>query len=245
MTILASDGTSGNSYAGKQIRIHIGKPALLAQISADKLVGKAPLTVNFSAKKSIAPRRKTRFSWDVYQPTSKRKATPPAKLRKGKSLRHKFDKPGLYEVTLTVKNGKESDSETVQILVTKAALLARPAGLSVEGNGVLIANKSRSPSLFDHSDFGSLGKQRSLTRRFFLINSGDKELRLDTKKRIVLEGEHARSFKIIGMPQTRLGSRSRSPFLIRFKPKDSAAQEAWVSIHAGAKTFRFLIRGSK
>ncbi len=255
VTILGSDGTSGNSYAGKQIQIHIGKPSLLAQISADKLTGKAPLRVHFSAKKSLAPRGKTKYSWLVTTPAlgrkakpkkkKKAKAKPKQKPRTGKDLKHVFDKPGLYEVTLTVQNGKDADTEMLQILVTKDKASLRPAGLCVEGNGVQIANKDKTPSLFDHTDFGSLDGQPSMTRQFVLINSGDKLLRLDKKKRIVLEGEQAKSFKIIERPESRLGSRESSQFVIRFRPKGSGPQDATVLIRAGTKTFRFQIRGSK
>lgn len=257
VTILGSDGTSGNSYAGQQIQIHVGKPKLLAQISADKLAGKAPLRVHFTARKSILPHGKTHYSWDVRKPApispKKKKAKPKGKGQSkkkstapgGKDFKHEFDKPGLYEVTLTVTNGKASDEQAMQILVTKEDLPSRPAGLSVEGNGVLIANKDESPSPFDHTDFGKLGKTRSRSRTFVLVNNGDKLLRLDRKKRIVLEGDQTKSFKIIERPQSKLEGRVRSPFTIRFHPKEDGPQQATVLIHAGSQTFRFKIQGSR
>ncbi len=245
VTIIASDGTSGNSYAGKQIQIHVGKPRLLAQITADKLVGKAPLKVHFSARKSIVPRMKAKPTWDVYKPALNRKATPPAKLHEGKDCEHTFDTPGLYEVRLTVGSGKETDSETLAILVTSAAPRARPAGLSVEGNGVGIDASDETPSLFDHTDFGSLGDQTSMTRRFVVINAGEEQLTLDARNPIHLEGEQAKSFQILEKPERQLGSRATSPFLIRFRPKDNGRQEAWVVIRTGTGSFRFKIQGSK
>ena len=243
VTILASDGTSGNSYQGKQIRIHVGKPGLLPHISASSLVGPAPLEVEFSSKKSIAPRAKTVCYWDVYQPDLKRKIPKLDKQTKSKDHKHKFDKPGLYEVTLTMEHGKQTESETLQILVTRHKRSETPATLTVEGNDVRIANEDATPGLFDHTDFGKIAGGGSISRSFFVVNNGDQDLHLAKKDRITIEGPGAKSFKITDRPASRIAGKSRSRFEIRFKPKGDEPQSAWVVLRAGDQSLRFRIQG--
>ncbi len=246
VTFIASDGTSGNSYAGKQVRIHVGKPKLLAHITADHWIGKAPLAVRFSATNSIASQRAV-FAWEAYTPALRRKATPFAKAPKGKKWRHTFAKPGRYEVKLTVRHGKDSDSQTIQILVTRAAPRNRPADLSVEGNGVRITNGDETPSAFDSTDFRHATAGHPVVRQFVIVNRGDRPLHLASKQRVRIEGPGARSFVVVKRPERRVGARGRVPFTVRFRPHAKAApvQRAFVVVASIAEQFRFAIRGSR
>jgi len=125
VSVIASDGTSGNSYAGKRITVHVGKPKISARIAADRLVGAAPLTVNVSAAGSIGAR--LAYGWDFYAPALKRKPSAFEKLVQGKSVSHTFEKPGAYEIALTVRGAGGTDTETVGVLVTKGRGPPRPA----------------------------------------------------------------------------------------------------------------------
>ncbi|MHC4818602.1 MAG: PKD domain-containing protein, partial [Planctomycetota bacterium] len=113
VSVIASDGTSGNSYAGKRITVHVGKPKVSARIAADRLVGAAPLTVKVSAAGSIGAR--LAYGWDFYAPAPKRKASAFEKLVQGKSVSHTFEKPGAYEIALTVRGAGGTDTETVGV----------------------------------------------------------------------------------------------------------------------------------
>ncbi len=236
LTILASDGTSGNGYTAKQIKIQLGKPKLLAHITVDHFVGKAPMEVRLSAKKSIAHRSKAKYYWDIFRPTKKRKTPPLAKQKKGKDLSYTFKKPGIYEVHLTVEQGKEKDQESVQVFVAKEAPSRRKAALLVYGNGVLLENGDKTPNPFDNTGFIEAG-----VHRFLIVNPGDKSLHLARKKRLVIEGENAKDFHIAERPPLRIPAHSSAIFAIRFRPRAEGPRKAWVQVQTSKTKFRFRV----
>lgn len=243
ITIIASDGTSGNGYAGEQVTLHVEKPKLLAQIKANTLSGPAPLTVEVSAKESIGPTRKTEYGWDFYAPAVGRKTKAFEDLVQGREAKHTFQKPGVYEITLTVRSSSGSDTETVSVLVTKEPLEERPAAIAVEGNGVLIRAGDPTPTAFDHTDYGRVEIGKSVRRTFLLVNKGDGVLTLDRKAPIIVGGANARDFKVMKKPRTRIDGRGSSLFEVRFKPREAGARTATIEIHAGSETFVFTLGG--
>jgi cytochrome c len=80
--------------------------------TADKLTGALPLKVNFSSKGTEDPDGdKLTYLWEVTGKGTKKifKTTNPSMV---------FDRPGVYDVTLTVKDGKgEENSESFQVKV--------------------------------------------------------------------------------------------------------------------------------
>ncbi len=106
ITIIASDGTCGNSYNSKQIKIHVC--SVIASASADKLEGEAPLKVNFSSAGSRDKRGGImNYLWEFDDGTTSRKQNPV----------HIFAKPGFYQVTLTVKGPSGSDSAELIVFI--------------------------------------------------------------------------------------------------------------------------------
>ncbi len=92
ITIIASDGTSGNSYNSKRIEIHVS--STVAVISADGLQGETPFTVKLSSEGSRDKRNGgLSYLWDFDDGETSQERNPA----------HTFKKPGLYEVTLQVK----------------------------------------------------------------------------------------------------------------------------------------------
>ena len=106
LTIIASDGTCGNSYNSRQIKIQIR--SLIAVISADKLQGNAPLKVSFS---SFGSRDKKggslSYFWEFDDGATSREQNPI----------HAFTKPGFYQVTLKVKGLSGAQSSKLVIFV--------------------------------------------------------------------------------------------------------------------------------
>ncbi len=236
LTILASDGTSGNGYTAKQIHILLGKPKLLAHISADHLVGKVPFTVRFSAKKSIAHKSKANYFWEVFKPAKKRKHTPLAKQSKGQKLSYTFKKPGIYEVHLTIEQGKDKDDESIQIFATKDASSHKKTALQIYGNGILLQTGDTSPNLFDHTGFSEPS-----VHNFLLVNTGEKTIYLARKKRLQIEGENAREFHIVKRPPLRIPPHSSEQFSIRFRPKGVGTHQAWMVLQSKTTKYRFRI----
>jgi len=259
VTIITSDGTSGDSYGGKQITVYVGKPALMAHISADHLTGPAPLKVRFSAKASVGRTSKTKFSWEV-RPAGvlppkkpkkpKKKGKKPRKKGKkgtapsgrGRDWAHTFDKPGLYTVELTMA-GSESDTETVSVLVTDAKHKRKDGSVAIEGGGVWIRSGDDSPCAFDDTAFGAVPIGESREHVFALTNAHSKALRIEGKTSVALSGETAKSFRVVARPRRTLEAGGRVTFRIRFKPREAGPQMARVEIHVGTRTLTFSVGG--
>ncbi|MCG2788389.1 MAG: PKD domain-containing protein [Actinomycetia bacterium] len=104
VTIIASDGTSGNSYNSKQIKIHVS--STVAVISADTVQGKAPLVVKFSSSGSRDKKDGSlSYFWDFDDSVTSQEQNPV----------HTFKKPGFYEVTLQVKGPSGTHSSKLVI----------------------------------------------------------------------------------------------------------------------------------
>ena len=244
VAFIASDGTSGNGYAGRTIAIHVGEPELLARIEAEPLCGPAPLTVEVSARDSICSRRKTEYGWDFYAPALGREPKAFEELVPGREAEHTFEEPGVYEIALEVRDGSESDVETLRVLVTREALPDREAAIEVEGSGVRIREGDDSPSAFDGTDFGEAPVRTPVLRSFRLVNAGDRPLTLARKGALELSGPHAREFKVARRPRPRIDGRGSSLFELRFEPREEGPRAATLTIRAGSETFAFALRGA-
>ncbi len=242
VTLIASDACGGSSYGGEAFTIHVGKPAVLAQIGIKHLVGKAPMTVKVSAKPSLG--KKLKYGWDFYQPSYKRKPLAFEKMEHGREASHTFKKPGIYEVALAVEGAAGKDAETIRVYVTKGAPPKRKAALRVEGGGVLVREGDTSPDAFDDTDFGVGQTGAEIVRTFHLINTGDADLRLDRKAPVTLSGDGASAFRVVGKPRRTIEPRGSSLLRVRFKPKEAGVAEASVEIKTSSKTYRFTVRGT-
>jgi len=236
VSVIASDGTSGNSYAGKRITVHVGKPKVSARIVADGLVGAAPLKLKVSAAGSIGSR--LAYGWDFYAPAPKRKGKAFKKLVQGKSVSHTFEKPGVYEVALTVRGAGGTDTETVGVLVTKGRVPARAVAMAVEGNGLAILSGDATPSAFDRTEFAE-----DEVHAFMLFHPGDEPLRLKAPRPVTIAGPHAKDFKVVRQPRKRIDGPGSSRFEIRFSPKGEGVRAATVNIRSAGETFTFAVGG--
>ena len=242
VTVIASDGTGGSSYGGEAFTIHVEKPAVLAQIDIDHLIGKAPLTVKLSGRPSIGS--KLKYGWDVYEPAYTHKAKAFKDQEHARETTHTFDKPGIYEIALTVEGSGGTDSETILVMVTRDDPPSLPAALRVEGNGVLVRPGDETPDPFDHTDFGAAAPGGEVLRTFRIVNTGDAVLRLDGGKAVGIDGPQAASFRVVDKPRTSIAARGSALFTLRFQPKEAGAHSASVTLTAGPETYTFAIVGT-
>jgi PKD repeat protein len=106
VTIIASDQTCGNGYNSDQAVI--GVRSTIAVPSADKMRGKAPLTVRFSSNESRDKAGPIQtVDWDFDDGNSSKEPEPT----------HKFEAPGIYRVRLTVQGPSGRHDETLFIEV--------------------------------------------------------------------------------------------------------------------------------
>ncbi len=241
-TIIASDGTAGNSYAAKHIEFAV-KPPVHAHIDHGDLVGAAPFTVTVSAKGSLPSKGKVEHGWEFYSPKPKGKATSWKKLNHKASLTHTFAKPGLYEIALTVRYGKEIDRETIQVWVTEGAPPEPIGGIVVEGNGVRLGGADEIPNTFDHTQFGAVSEGKRKRQTFLIFNLENKRISCP-KKSVTIDGEHAKDFRIAHRPAKRVSVYGSTSFDIEFRPKGVGARKARVTIRIGQELIRFPITGT-
>lgn len=241
-TIIASDATAGNSYAAKRVEFTVA-PKVHAHIECEQLIGAAPFAVTVSSKGSRPARGKVEWGWEFYRPAPKRKPAAWKDLPHGAKVTHTFAKPGLYEVALTVKRGKETDRETVQVWVTDGPPPAPVGGVVLEGNGVRIADGDDSPCAFDHTQFGSVREGERVRRRFVLFNRGDTELPCP-RRGVATAGPHAKEFRVSQAPAKRIPRLGSTPLEIEFRPKGTGPRNAEITVQVGSETIRFAVAGT-
>jgi len=241
VTFIASDATAGNSYAAKQIDF-VTAPAVHAHITCDSQVGPAPFTVKVSAEGSRAASGKLDLGWEFGTPAPKRKAAAFDKQAHGKTATHTFEKPGLYEVALTVKSGKEIDLETLSIWVTKGAPPIPPGGISVEGNGARIRDGADRPNDFDHTRFGRAGEGERIARTFVLLNRGAKEI-ATARRTVTIAGKHASDFRVSRAPRKAVSVGGSATFAVEFRPRGGGTRTATVVVSVGSAKIRFAVAG--
>jgi len=117
VTFIASDNSAGNSYSAKRVRF-LTSPKIHAHIQADSLVGPAPFKLKVASEGSLAAGGEYEVSWEFYLPKPTRAPLAWDKQNHNKQTTHTFEKPGLYEVALTVKKGELTDRQTVHVWVT-------------------------------------------------------------------------------------------------------------------------------
>jgi hypothetical protein len=243
VTFIASDGTSGNSYGGKEITLHVGAPDILAQIDANRLVGPAPLTVDVSAKDSQGRSRKLEYGWEFYTPAVGRKKTVFEELVHGEEASYTFDDPGHYRIELTVRGGGSSDVETVDVLVTAEPLVEHTVGIGIEGGGVTIPAGDETPNRFDDTDFGSVEIGEELVHEFTVLNRGRGPLKLKGSRPVTIQGPQAKSFRVTRQPRKRIDGPGSALFTVRFRPTEAGACRGTVQVRSGEETFVFTVSG--
>jgi len=241
VTVIASDGTGGSSYGGEAFTIHVEKPAVLAQIDIDHLIGKAPLTVKLSAKPSIGS--KLKYGWEIHEPSYKHTPKAFKDLEHARETSHTFEKPGIYQIDLAVEGSAGTDTESILVMATEGDLPALPAALRVEGNDVLVRAGDETPDPFDHTDFGVVERGGEVLRTFRVVNTGDSPLRLDGKP-VAIEGPGAGAFRLVDKPRTSIAARGSALFTVRFQAREAGTRSATLTVHTGSGTYPFAIAGT-
>lgn len=99
VTLIASDNTSGSSFRSVQLPIEVR--TVIAQLDSSVQEGPAPLEVKFSAQRSAdVGGGQLTYKWDFGDGQSSMDLAPA----------HRFDRPGYYQVRLTVEGPTGSDT---------------------------------------------------------------------------------------------------------------------------------------
>ena len=171
----------------------------------------------------------------------------------GGSMRTTFDitfdptNTGVRNATVTVNNN-DSDEAVYTFAIQGSATGAASPEIAVSGNSTQIANGDSSPSLTDHSDFGSADVASGTVGRVFTIsNFGILDLNLSGAP-VSLSGANAADFSVTIQPATPVtsGGGTRT-FTVFFDPSANGSRTATVSIgndDGNENPFTFAIQGT-
>ncbi|TKG93483.1 choice-of-anchor D domain-containing protein [Puteibacter caeruleilacunae] len=116
--------------------------------------------------------------------------------------------------------------------------------MNVKGNNQLIASDDQSPSLEDHTDFGSVKlEETSTVHEFTIENPGEATINLP-EQAITISGDHVNDFRIIDQPTSLIEAGSSAKFSIDFHPSETGVRSAMVSIVWNDNTYTFAIQGT-
>ncbi|CAG0962195.1 hypothetical protein ANAEL_00693 [Anaerolineales bacterium] len=101
------------------------------------------------------------------------------------------------------------------------------AGIDVLGNGASITDGDNSPSLTDHTQFGSTALGGSITRTYTILNtSGTVVLYLGT---VTIGGAQAGDFSVTAAPSATVAPNGSTTFSVTFSPSAAGARNATIS----------------
>ena len=120
--------------------------------------------------------------------------------------------------------------------------------IDVRGNAVSIVNGDDTPSLTDHTDFGSIAlADGTVTRIFTITNSGSQELVLLSNPRVLVGGPHVQDFTVTVQPSSPVAAHSNTIFQIAFDPSGTGVRSAFVNIandDSDETPYHFSIQGT-
>ncbi|MBN2356208.1 sortase [candidate division KSB1 bacterium] len=131
---------------------------------------------------------------------------------------------------------------------TDAIIVAGGREMDVYGNGIAIADGKTSPSILDHTDFGSIDVfSGTASYTFTITNAGDEDLSLSGSPLIELSGVNAADFDVTSLPSPLIGASGSTTFEITFDPNSSGLRTATVSItndDPNENPYTFSIQGT-
>ncbi len=143
-------------------------------------------------------------------------------------------------------SGENNDDDENPYYWTIAGTAVAPsADIAISGNSLEIVDGDDSPSLDDHTDFGSTTHpDGSLSREFTISNNGVAELSLSN---VDVAGANADDFTITTSPDTTIGGGESTPLGITFVPAALGTRSAVVTISSNdvdESPFTFAIQGA-
>ncbi|WP_157505977.1 BspA family leucine-rich repeat surface protein, partial [Flavobacterium chungangense] len=119
--------------------------------------------------------------------------------------------------------------------------------INITGNATTIANNNTTPTLADHTDFGSTDvASGNITRTFTIENTGAGFLNLSGTPLVSIGGANAGDFAVTTLPNSSIDTAGSTTFAITFDPSAGGLKTATVSItnnDADEGTYSFAIQG--
>ena len=130
---------------------------------------------------------------------------------------------------------------------TDTDTLAAPE-INVKGNANTIADGDATPSLTDHTDFGSVAAASgTVVRTFTIENLGNASLTLNGTPTVAVSGAHAADFTVSAQPTSPVAALGTTTFQVTFNPSDVGTRSATLSINnddSDETPYDFAIQGT-
>jgi hypothetical protein len=119
--------------------------------------------------------------------------------------------------------------------------------INVKGNNISIVNGDATPSIGDHTDFGSQPvTSGTVVRTFTIENTGGVVLNLSGNPIVVISGTHAADFTVNVQPNSTVAANGTTTFQVTFDPSANGLRTATISIandDADENPYNFNIQG--
>lgn len=121
----------------------------------------------------------------------------------------------------------------VEFLENRQLLTAVYPEIDIRGNGQSIADADATPSVADYTSFGSCNVSgETISRTFYVANTGDGVLNLTGATRVKISGAAAADFSVTTLPSATVAAKTgTSKFVLKFDPSASGARNATVTIY--------------
>ena len=120
--------------------------------------------------------------------------------------------------------------------------------VAVTGNERPIFDSDATPSVLDHTDFGSIAEAGGERRRTFTIqNHGTTDLHFDTTSSVSVSGLNAAEFTVTRQPDASVAPAESTSFEVLFDPSAIGLRTATVRVsdsQDGGQPFEFAIQGT-
>ncbi|MFK8012841.1 MAG: choice-of-anchor D domain-containing protein, partial [Marinicellaceae bacterium] len=120
--------------------------------------------------------------------------------------------------------------------------------IEIRGNTQEINDNDASPRIEDHTDFGLVHNDESITRTFTVHNVGSANLNLTGSPIVEINGVDAADFSVSSQPNNSIASGASTSFGITFNPVSIGIKQAIISIandDSDENPYNFNIKGLK
>jgi surface protein len=160
-----------------------------------------------------------------------------------------FDPSATGTRRATISIDSDDNDEIPYTFAIQGTGTGSSSEMNLKGNGVSIANNDVTPSINDHTDFGSSnGTAGTIVRTFTIESTGAGILTLSGNPRVSITGAHAEDFTVTTQPaSTVAATNGNTTFQISFDPSASGLRTATVSIDnddTDEDPYTFAIQGT-
>lgn len=151
--------------------------------------------------------------------------------------------PGTDTCTVTVSS--DDPDENPFTFVIQAAAAPQPE-IDITGNGVPIADGDTTPSLADHTDFGTSTVGTPVTRTYTIVNSGTASLNLGVNA-VSLSGAACGEFAVSVQPSATVAALGSTLFSVVYTPANSGTDLCQVNVSnddPDESPYDFIVRGT-